>query len=64
VKLAEKDACYTEAAVADAKVTLEKKVKTHEEAVAKVARIRTEKVACDKELAAIAIELKKLKELV
>jgi hypothetical protein len=64
VKMAEKDACYTEAAVAEAKVTLEKKQKAHEEAIAKVARIRAEKAACDKELAAIAVELKKLKELV
>ena len=63
VQKAEKDACYTEQAVADAERKLADKQKTHGEAVAKLAAIRKEKTLGDAELAEIDVELKKLAEL-
>jgi hypothetical protein len=64
VRTAEKEACYTEQAVADARKSLEAKQKAHEEAVAKLESLRAELAAGESELAAIADELKKLAEVV
>lgn len=64
LKAAEKDACYTEQAVADARKSLEAKRKAHEEAVAKLESLREELATGESELAAIADELKKLTEVV
>jgi len=61
---AEKDACYTEQAVADAERALAERKKAHKEAVAKLEALRKEKAAGDAELAEIEAELKKLAELV
>jgi hypothetical protein len=64
VKRAEKEACYTEQAVADARCLLESKRKAHEEAVVKLDALRMELAEGEAELAAIAIELERLAELV
>jgi hypothetical protein len=64
VRTAEKEACYTEQAVADARKSLEAKQKAHEEAVSKLESFRAELAAGESELAAIADELKKLAEVV
>jgi hypothetical protein len=61
---AEKEACYTEQAVADTERLLEEKYKAHDAATAKLEALRKEKAAADAELAAIDAELKKLAELV
>jgi hypothetical protein len=61
---AEKEACYTEQAVADAKRVLGEKHKAHNKAVAALEALRREKAAADAELAAITAELKKLAEVV
>ncbi len=64
VKQAEKDACYTEHALADARRALEVKQKTHEDAVAKLESLRKELALSNAELAAIQAELTKLAEVV
>jgi hypothetical protein len=64
VKQAERDACYSEQALADARAVLEAKQKAHEEAAAKLEALRRELAASQAELAAIAGELKKLSEVV
>jgi hypothetical protein len=61
---AEKDACYTEQALADAERKLAEKRTAHEEAVAKLDALRTSRGAADSELAEIDVELKKLAEVV
>ena len=71
LRAAEKDACYTEQAVADAEdevaeaeLMLEGKQKAHAAAVAKLDKLRNEKATCDAELKAIEAEMKKLNALV
>lgn len=64
VQKAEKDACYTEQALADAERSLKAKRKAHEDAVAKLAALQKEVAAGDAELAAIGAELKRLAEVV
>ena len=64
VQKAEKEACYTEQAVADAERTLTGRRKAHEAAVAKLEALRKEKAAGDAELAEIEAVLKKLAEKV
>ena len=61
---AQKEACYTEQAVADAKKALGEKHKAHNAAVATLEALRQEKAEADAELAAIEAELNKLAELV
>src|SRR5262245_54301013 len=61
---AEKDACYTEQAVADAERKLADKQKFHEEAVARLELLRKEKSRSEAELAEIDAELRKLAEIV
>jgi septal ring factor EnvC (AmiA/AmiB activator) len=61
---AEKDVCYTEQAVFDARQKLAEKEMHHEEAVAKLKALRKEKSQGDAELAEITAELKRLAELV
>ncbi len=60
VKKAEKEACYTEQSLADARRAVVAKLTAHEEAVAKLAALREELAAGESEVAAIAAELKKL----
>jgi len=60
---AEKDACYTEQALADAERKLDDKRKAHEDAVAKLGALRNERDAADAELAEIDVELQKLAEV-
>jgi len=60
VKQAEKDACYTEQAVADARKALDARERAHAEASAKLAALESEWEASESELAAIAAELAKL----
>jgi hypothetical protein len=60
---AEKDACYTEQAVADAERKLSEKQKHHDEAVARLEALRKEKAESDAELAEIEVELRKLAEI-
>ncbi len=64
VKKAEKEACYTEQSLADARRAVVAKLTAHEEAVAKLAALREELAAGESEVAAIATELKKLAEVV
>jgi hypothetical protein len=64
VKQAEKDACYTEQAVADARKALEARERAHAEAAAKLAALESEWEASESELAAIAAELAKLANVV
>jgi hypothetical protein len=61
---AEKEACYTEQAVADAKKALGEKHKAHNLAVAKLQALREEHAQAVAELAAIESELEKLAERV
>ena len=61
---AEKEVCYTENAVADARRALGEKHKTHNKAVAKLKELREEAAASEAELAAIRAELQKLAQLV
>jgi hypothetical protein len=61
---AEKDACYTEQAVADAERALADRRKAHKEAVARLESLRKEQAAGRAELNEIEAELKKLAELV
>ena len=61
---AEKEACYSEQAVADAKKALGEKHKAHNAAVAALEGLRQEKAAADAEIAAIEAELNKLAQLV
>jgi hypothetical protein len=64
VRKAEKEACYTEQAVTDARLSLDTKQKHHEEAVAKLEALRKELAVGEAEMAAIAAELKKLADVV
>ena len=64
VKKAEKEACYTEQALADARQSVEVKQMAHEAAVAKLDALRKELAEGEAEMAAIAAELKKLAEVV
>ncbi|MBA4064113.1 MAG: hypothetical protein C0501_10450 [Isosphaera sp.] len=64
VTRAEKEACYTEHAMADAERAFEAKIDAHEAAVAKLEALRKERAAADAELAEIEAELKKLADLV
>lgn len=61
---AEKEACYTEQAVADAERALADKRKAHDEATAKLEALREEQAHGEAELAEIEAELKKLAEVV
>lgn len=61
---AEKEACYTEQALADAERAWEAKQVAHDEAVAKLEALRKELAAGEAELAEIEAELKKLAEVV
>jgi hypothetical protein len=61
---AEKEACYTEQALADASRALAAKRHAHDEAVAKLDALRDEQAAGDAELAEIDVELKKLADIV
>jgi hypothetical protein len=61
---AEKDACYTEQALADAERKLVEKQVHHDEAVAKLEALRKEKARSDAEVAEIEAELRKLAEVV
>ena len=61
---AEKDTAYTEQALADAERSLAAKQKAHDDAVAKLAKLRTLKAAGELELAEIDAELEKLAVLV
>lgn len=60
VKQAEKDACYTEQALADARKALDARERAHAEAASKLAALQSELEASESELAAIAAELAKL----
>ena len=64
VKKAEKEACYTEQSLGDARRAVVAKLTAHEEAVAKLEALREELAAGESEVAAIAAELKKLAEVV
>ena len=64
VKKAEKEACYTEQSLADARRAVVAKLTAHEEAVAKLEALREVLAAGESEVAAIAAELKKLAEVV
>jgi hypothetical protein len=61
---AEKEACYTEQAVADAEWKLTAKRTAHEESSARLEALRKEAAAGEAELAEIDGELKKLAEVV
>ena len=61
---AEKEACYTEQAVADAERVLADRQEAHDAAVAKLEALRKEQAAGEAELAEIGVELRKLAELV
>jgi len=61
---AERDACYSEQALAEAERKLGDKRKAHDEAVAKLEALRKEKAASEAELAEIDSELKRLAEMV
>ena len=61
---AEKEACYTEQAVADAERKLADRRKAHDAAVAKLEALRKEKAEGAAELAEIEAELEKLADLV
>jgi hypothetical protein len=64
VAKAEKDVCYTQQAVTDAKRVLADRHKAHNQTVSKLSALRKEKAAGEAELAAIEAELKKLAVLV
>jgi hypothetical protein len=61
---AEKDACYTSQTLADAERKLADARRIHDEAVAKLEGLRSERAAGADELAEIDAELKKLDEMV
>lgn len=61
---AEKEACYTEQAVADTERALADKRKAHDEAVAKLEALANEQAEGEAELTEIEAELKKLAEVV
>ena len=61
---AEKDAAYTEQAVADAERKLNQQQKHHDEAVARLELLQMEKEQADAEMLVIAAELAKLSEVV
>jgi hypothetical protein len=61
---AEKEACYTEQALADAWRAVEAKQQAHDEALAKLEALRKEQAEGEAELAQIEAELKKMAELV
>jgi hypothetical protein len=61
---AEKEACYTEQAVAEAERMLAEEQKDHEKAVARLEALRKEKAESEAELAEIDAELRRLAELV
>jgi chromosome segregation ATPase len=61
---AEKEACYTEQALADAGRAWEDRQRAHDEAVAKLESLRKEQAEIDAELAEMEAELKKLAALV
>jgi hypothetical protein len=64
VKKAEKEACYTEQAVGDARKALEAKQAAHAEAVTRLEALRAELAAGEAELTAIDDELHKLADVV
>ena len=64
IETAERETCYTEQAVADARKALGEKHKAHNLALAKLKALREEQAASEAELAAIASELEKLAERV
>lgn len=64
VQRAEKEACYTEQALADAERLLTEKQKAHDEAAGRLESLRKAKAQVDSELGEIEAELKKLAELV
>ena len=64
IETAERETCYTEQAVADARKALGEKHKAHNVALAKLKALREEQAASEAELAAIASELEKLAERV
>ena len=61
---AEKEVCYTEQGVSDAKRALGEKHKAHNKAVAALKALRAQRDEGDAELAAIKVELQKLARLV
>jgi hypothetical protein len=61
---AEKEVCYTESAVADARRILGERHKAHNKAVAALKALRAQQADGDAELAAIKVELQKLAQLV
>jgi hypothetical protein len=61
---AEKDACYTEQALAEAERVVADKQKAHDAALAKLETLQKEKAAADAELREIEGELKKLADVV
>jgi hypothetical protein len=61
---AEKEACYSQQALADAQKTLAAKQEAHKEAVARLETLRKENGASKAELAEIAKELEKLAEVI
>jgi hypothetical protein len=61
---AEKEVCYAEQAVSDAKRALGEKHKAHNKAVAALKALRAQRAEGDAELAAIKVELQKLAQLV
>ncbi|VTR93034.1 unnamed protein product [Gemmata massiliana] len=64
VKQAEKDVCYTEQAVIETEKSLTARRQAHTEAVEKLDVLRKELTVGRSELSAIAVELKKLAEVV
>lgn len=64
LRAAEKDACYTEQALADAERRLADRRRAHEDAAAKLEALQKERDAGTAELAEIDVELQKLGELV
>lgn len=64
VSRAEKETCYTEQALVEARRTLEARQKAHDAAIAKLKELRKHKAQGDAELADIDAELKKLAELI
>ena len=64
VRTAEKEACYTEQELFDAERALADKQAAHDDAVAKLESLCKELAAGEAELTAIAVELKKLADVV
>ena len=61
---AEKDACYSEQVLTDAKRMVEDKQKAHDSALAKLEALRKECAEGEAELAELEVELKRLAEIV